>query len=341
MGKNTDICISQDALDRMMPMHVIIGPDEVIRHVGPTLAKTRPGEDMTGRGFFDVFEARRQRCQTNLMQACATPGMKVYLRLRDDFATQLIGTASLMPDGAGILLNLSFGIAVVDAVGHYDLAGSDFAPTDLTLEMLYLVEAKSAAMAQSVDLNGRLKVGKQAAEADAASDMLTGLANRRILDQVLARLSSRNVPFTLMHLDLDFFKAVNDTLGHAAGDHVLQVVAEILNEETRAEDTVARVGGDEFVLVFDRLTDMDRIGRIANRMIERLEEPIECKDQIANISGSIGIVNTTQYNKPDTAQMMEDADTALYASKERGRACYTLFETAPNAGAEPQAIKAG
>ncbi len=324
-----------------MPMHVLIGPEERITHVGPTLAKTQPGLNLVGQHFFDVFQPRRQGCQGNLMEACAKPGMKVYLRLRDEHATQLIGNVSVLPDRAGILMNLSFGIAVIDAVGRYDLAGSDFAATDLTLEMLWMFEAKSGALAESSDLAERMYGAKKAAEADAASDMLTGLCNRRVLDQVLERLVSRNAPFSLMHLDLDFFKAVNDTLGHAAGDHVLQVVSEILTEETREEDTVARVGGDEFVLVFDNMTDPKRLAKIASRMITRLEEPISFKDDVAQISGSVGVVSSTHYDPPDVAQMMEDADAALYASKERGRACFTFNQPGLTALAGNAMTKAG
>ncbi len=327
MNDTLEICITLESLDRIMPMHVIVGLDEIITHVGPTLAKTKPAVDFVGKHFFDLFEARRRGQGGSLVDACAESGRKVYLRLRDDFKTQLIATASVLPNQGGILLNLSFGIAVIDAVGHYDLAGSDFAPTDLTLEMLYLVEAKSAALDESSQLNQRLHGAKTAAEADAASDMLTGLFNRRVLDQVLGRLAARNLPFTLMHLDLDLFKAVNDTLGHAAGDHVLKVVSRILKEETRMEDTVARVGGDEFVLVFDRLTDPKRLDAIAERIIKRLKVPVEIKDgTVAQIAGSIGLVSSIIYDNPDPAQMMEDADTALYASKERGRACHTMFE---------------
>jgi len=230
---------------------------------------------------------------------------------------------------------------VIDAVGHYDLAGSDFAATDLTLEMLWMFEAKSGALAESSELAGRMYGAKQAAEADAASDVLTGLCNRRMLDQVLARLTSRNAPFTLMHLDLDFFKAVNDTLGHAAGDHVLQIVSKILTEETREKDTVARVGGDEFVLVFDQITERKRLGAIAERIIRRLEEPIEYRDDIAQISGSIGMVTSTKYTSPEATRMMDDADAALYASKERGRAGYTFFEEGMHVDVVTPESKAG
>lgn len=327
MEKTNEICVPQTALDSMMPMHVLIGADETIKHVGPTLAKTNPTIDMVGKNFFEIFEPRRPYGQESLLSVYEKRGAKVYLKLCDAHKTQVIGRASILPSGEGILLNLSFGISVLDAVGRYNLAGSDFAPTDLTLEMLYLVEAKSAAMAESSQLNKRLHGAKKVAEAEAASDMLTGLCNRRVLDQVLGRLVSRQLPFTLLQLDLDFFKAVNDTLGHAAGDHVLKVVSEILAEETRAEDTVARVGGDEFVLIFDHQTDPARVASIAGRIIKRLEVPIDVNNGAeARISGSIGFVCSTSYDRPDADQMMADADAALYASKERGRACYTMFE---------------
>ena len=322
----TQISLDIEALDRMMPMHVLFDLEETILHVGPTLRKVFGGADLAGRHFFDMFLARRKRPRANLLDACARYGRKIYTRINDQHLTSLIGTACVLPDGKTGLINFSFGISVVDAVRHYDLAGSDFAASDLTLELLYLVEANSAAQRESRKLNERLYGAKRAAEEDAASDMLTGLKNRRVLDQVLDRAISRDVPFTLMHLDLDFFKAVNDRLGHAAGDTVLREVARILTEETRKEDTVARVGGDEFVLVIDHQTDPAKIAAIAARMIERLEKPIPYRDEMARISGSIGIVISTQYAQPEVAQMMEDADAALYVSKQKGRACYTFYE---------------
>ncbi len=326
MSDKAGIRLTYEALDHMMPMNVVVDLEERIVHVGPTIAKVCGDRDPVGCNFFEIFEARRQRPRANLLDACARYGRKIYIRLRDEYRTSLVGTATVLPDGRTGLINMSFGIAVVDAVQRYDLAGSDFAASDLTLELLYLVEANSGAQRESSALTRRLFGAKRAAEEDAASDMLTGLKNRRVLDQVLEKMTARDLPFALMHLDLDFFKAVNDRLGHAAGDAVLKEVARILTEETRSQDTVARVGGDEFVLVFDRLTDRDKLARIARRMIERLEVPILHKGEEARISGSIGIVTSSDYDRPDPAQMMEDADAALYVSKQRGRACHTFYE---------------
>lgn len=333
MSYNKNFSINLAGLDKVMPMHVLVDHTGEILHAGPTVTKIQAqvlGADrLEGLQFTEVFDLRRPAPRDPIGALSRDHGGKFYLRLKNPAKTQLVGTAVELPlDGEapeGRLLNLSFGISVVEAVAQFGLAGSDFAPTDLTVEMLYLVEAKTAAMDVSRKLNLELHGAKAAAEAEAMTDVLTGLCNRRSLDLDLERLIARGVPFTLLHLDLDFFKAVNDTLGHAAGDLVLTEVARILLEETRDEDIVSRVGGDEFVLVFNNLVDEARVSSIASRMIERLEVPIPYEDKTCKISASIGLVTSTHYDAPVAAKMIHDADVALYVSKERGRAQFTVF----------------
>jgi len=142
---------------------------------------------------------------------------------------------------------------------------------------------------------------------------------------VLARLIEAGREFALMHIDLDFFKAVNDTLGHAAGDHVLQNVARIMVEETRSDDTVARVGGDEFVILFDGLTDRETLVQVAERIIQKLEVPMPFGAHMCHVSASCGTVLSMSYDAPDAVQMLADADLALYASKHAGRAQHSFF----------------
>jgi len=225
----------------------------------------------------------------------------------------------------GAIVDLSFGIGVIEAVGQHELTSSDFAVTDLTVEMLDLVEAKSVVTDAWRKLNQRLEGAKARAEEAAHTDTLTGLYNRRALDPILQRLIGANEEFALMQLDLDFFKDVNDTLGHAAGDKVLCRVADILRTETRAGDTIIRVGGDEFVLIFAPSLAESTLAQLAKRLIAGLEVPITVYDQQAQISASIGITTSDKYNHPDIDRMMEDADLALYAAKEGGRGQHVIF----------------
>ena len=142
------------------------------------------------------------------------------------------------------------------------------------------------------------------------------------------RLIDRGDDFVLMHLDLDHFKAVNDTLGHAAGDHVLKVVADHLNNATREGDAVIRVGGDEFVLVFAPQVPDESVRSVARRLIQTLEKKIPFEGQVAQISASIGTTRSQDYDFPNIDQMMSDADLALYAAKEAGRGCHICFTPA-------------
>ncbi|MDZ4135091.1 MAG: GGDEF domain-containing protein, partial [Paracoccaceae bacterium] len=235
------------------------------------------------------------------------------------------GIAQPLAAGGGVLINLSFGIDVITAVSAHKLTDADFTATDLAMELLYLVEAKSAVMDELRQLNLRLQGARDAAEEQALTDMLTGLRNRRALDLVMEDAISRDMPFGLMHIDLDYFKAVNDTLGHAAGDHVLREVADVLTQETRPCDTVARVGGDEFVLVFEGLTDPARLSKIAGRLVSRMSQPFDFDGRPCRISASIGISVSTDYNRPTSERMLGDADQALYASKHAGRGRALMF----------------
>ena len=246
---------------------------------------------------------------------------------------------ALPGDRGGMIVNLSFGISIMDAVRDYSLTNADFAATDLAIEMLYLVEAKSAAMEASRRLNLSLQGAKIAAEEQAYTDTLTGLKNRRALDTVLARLIAGGYSFAVMHIDLDYFKAVNDTLGHAAGDHVLQEVARVMVDETRDSDTVARVGGDEFTVILPNIKGHATLRRVGDRIIERLEVPIPFEGETCRISASIGTVWIEAGTRADAQEILSDADIALYASKHAGRAQQTFYapalRQAANAGVPP------
>ena len=315
--------MAKDALNVLCPLHLRLDADGIIMNVGPTLQRVRPDFDFIGKPVFDVFELERPRGLNGFEGLKSRIGSPLHMRLPGDPGSPFKGV--LAKGSYGYVLNLSFGFAVAESVANFGLTNADFAPTDLTIEMLYLIEAKSAAMDESRKLNQRLQGAKIAAEEQAFTDTLTGLKNRRALDHILGRLTATRVPFALMQMDLDYFKSINDNLGHAAGDHVLQEVARILVEETRSEDTVARAGGDEFILVFQRATKADRIHKVAERMIARLEEPILFGEHKCQISGSAGSVISLDYAPVSIEAMMADADKALYMSKRNGRRQHTSY----------------
>lgn len=313
------------SLGQLMPMHVWISPTGHIRDAGPTLLKILSGDRLVGRRFLEVFALRRPRECFSLGDFLNLIGRRLSLALRDPPHTAFKGIAVALGAGQGVLLNLSFGIEVAAAVRDHKLTNGDFAPTDLTIEMLYLTEAKTAVMEELRKLNKRLHGAKLAAEEQAMTDTLTGLRNRRAMDRTLEWVIEAKVPFGLMHLDLDYFKQVNDTLGHAAGDLVLEVVAGALRSETRESDTVARVGGDEFVIIFPELVDPARLAAIGQRILSRLEEPIGFEGKVARISASIGTTISTFYTPVQPDRILSDADQALYASKRNGRCRVTAW----------------
>lgn len=310
-----------DLLSSLCPMHLLLDRSGRILRAGPTIAKLAPDRPMPGQRFLDLFQLTRPRSVADIGGLWAAAGAPLRLRFRDPaIPVTLKGVCVPLPDGGGVV-NLSFGISVLDAVRDHALTSADFANTDLAIELLYLVEAKSAAMEASRNLNRRLQGARIAAEERAFTDTLTGLKNRRAMDHVLNRLIARETPFALLHLDLDFFKAVNDTMGHAAGDHVLQHAARIMVEHIREDDTAARVGGDEFVLILRGRPERTKLKAVADRLIDRLEEPIAFNGRSCRISASIGIALAPGGGTGDAAGLLNEADLALYAAKHAGRGC--------------------
>ena len=163
-------------------------------------------------------------------------------------------------------------------------------------------------------------------------DPLTGLANRnklaRHLEQALLR-GSESPPLTLLLLDLDNFKPINDSLGHAAGDTVLQEVAARLRDTTRDVDLVARLGGDEFVLVLAGMDNRSEIDRLCRRLIELLQQPIAYENQLLHIGASLGIAQTRNQDF-DAGELIRCADIALYQAKADGKGTWRYFAAEMN-----------
>lgn len=155
----------------------------------------------------------------------------------------------------------------------------------------------------------------------AAYDMLTNLPNRKLLEDRmqtgLLRARRNNNHMGVLFLDLDRFKEINDTLGHDAGDRLLCKIAERLNQNIRASDTVARMGGDEFVVILEGLEAPEVAAQLAQKLVAVLAEPFKVQQQHLNVTSSIGVAVYTMHGK-DSATLLRAADQAMYRSKESG-----------------------
>jgi diguanylate cyclase (GGDEF)-like protein len=177
-------------------------------------------------------------------------------------------------------------------------------------------------------VTGRREAERQLAH-QALHDSLTGLANRVLfmdrLDQALARLQRHASPLALLFVDLDHFKVVNDSLGHAAGDDVLVQAADRLRRALRPTDTIARFGGDEFVILCEDAAGRAEAEEIAGRISEALARPFKISGQEVVLTASTGIVIANDTHT-DSGALLRDADTAMYRAKDRGRANSQVFD---------------
>ncbi|WP_077148414.1 EAL domain-containing protein [Sphingopyxis sp. KK2] len=174
------------------------------------------------------------------------------------------------------------------------------------------------------DLSDR-KRAQRAIEHLASHDALTDLANRSQFTLTLDDAIAAGTPFALLALDLDRFKAVNDIFGHAAGDEVLRRVADLLRAAVRGDDIVARVGGDEFLIIQRAVTAPDDARRLATRILEDFAEEMDVARDPMAVGVSIGVA-LFPADGADAKTLQRNADTALYRAKNNGRGVAAFFD---------------
>ncbi|MES2188193.1 MAG: diguanylate cyclase [Pseudomonadota bacterium] len=207
------------------------------------------------------------------------------------------------------------------------LAVQGYSPTDRSadkdVELLQFVATQVAAAIERKQMENRLRHM-------ALHDALTGLPNRRLLmdrmQTALARARRERTGMAVMYLDIDRFKQVNDDLGHAGGDLLLENTARRLGQCIRASDTVSRVGGDEFVVVLGGIGPQDDALSVAQAIRRTMNEPFDLAGQRVAVSSSIGIAMYPIHGE-DREQLIRQADAAMYTSKREGGNCITVADT--------------
>ena len=161
-------------------------------------------------------------------------------------------------------------------------------------------------------------------------DAVTSLPNRRLfsdrLDQATKEAMREDKPFALLSLDLDWFKTVNDKLGHGAGDILLKQAGERIKACVRDMDTVARMGGDEFTIILTNVGHAEQVKIVADKILNELSKPFQIKNEFVDISGSIGITLCPQDGIEHEA-LLGQADQALYDAKNSGRNQYKMYSS--------------
>ena len=192
-----------------------------------------------------------------------------------------------------------------------------------------LLRCAAARFAQALELSRTRDQGR----AEGLVDALTGLPNRLLfndrLDTILREAIRNGECFAVLFVDLDRFKAVNDTYGHAAGDRVLRAVAQRLGGSIRASDTVARYAGDEFIVVLRHIVKNDDVSRVAEKIVQVMEAPLYLEDGIElQVTVSMGL-SFYPDDAGDAATLLKHADEAMYAAKHLGRNNFQIYEVSP------------
>jgi diguanylate cyclase (GGDEF)-like protein/PAS domain S-box-containing protein len=160
-------------------------------------------------------------------------------------------------------------------------------------------------------------------------DSLTCIANRLMFEELLplaiARARRHRKPLALAYLDIDYFKEINDTLGHGAGDQVLKEFADRLIASVRASDTVARLAGDEFVIVFEQVANVEEAARLAGKIVDAMHAPFTLHGAPHHVTTSIGLA-LHEGDDETPAALLARADSALYTAKRDGRDRYTVAD---------------
>lgn len=267
----------------------------------------------TTRNPREVCALQREHCYSLILLDLHMPGM-------DGFEVLEALKASEVDDYVPVLVITALPEHKLRALqdGAKDFISSPFDLPEMLLRVRNMLEVRL--------LHEASRVHAKAQRSLALTDELTGLANRRLLEDrlsvALAHARREESGMAALYLDLDGFKEINNTLGHAAGDALLQMVARRLKATVREEDTVARLGGDEFVIVL-RVSGAGAATEVAAKVIDAVSQPYLIGGQHARVTVSAGIGLYPAHGE-DAAALLKSADLALFEAKRMGKNSYCV-----------------
>ena len=230
-----------------------------------------------------------------------------------------------------LMLFVSVAVVVFTGWGYlrWPFVSDNGLQTGVAIEVMVFAVALSSRIRLMQSVQAELKVRTEQLTVASETDPLTGAANRAGLAQQASQVLTHPNQRTLILLDLDKFKPVNDLYGHEAGDAVLVEIARRIKALLRADDMVARVGGDEFVVLLNQANDRAVLEHISQRLLDSIAQPVAFGGQMLTVGGSLGIARYPG-NGLTLPDLMQAADVAMYHIKKNGRAGYAFFDDVPN-----------
>ena len=319
-AKTGPLALCADTVDLLFPLHILLDSAGRVETIGPTMARVMPHLSV-GTDFFGAFRIDRPRQIAGMDGLRKSLGKKLIIsgQLVAGDPIQFRSVACRVEHSDNLLIDFSFGENLAEVMKRYHLTTADFRPNDLSIDMLFSLEAQKALLEDSQLLTEALSKAKESAERAANIDLLTGIANRRAFSQYMSQICatpSEETEYALFHFDLDKFKGVNDTFGHAAGDAVLKHTAKVLTSFIGPADMAARIGGDEFALVLTDPPRNDQIETSMRDLISSIASPIRIGEQRCRVGASVGVTrfHPALVDHPD--QPLIESDIALYEAKE-------------------------